>query len=150
MSALRFSWALIEQRKRNKPPVRNRLGSLAAAGLVFARSLCSVLMLDGGSASPCSLERGAWSPTKSTKRSTLLFAQARVLLQCASNSQNAPLYNSQRLAQCNVRVCTRQFGASRNPHSADGAVCGPVQRWALCNAARCIALCGVALGAALR
>ena len=32
-----FSQALIEQRKRNKPPLRNRLGSLAAVGLVLAR-----------------------------------------------------------------------------------------------------------------
>ena len=37
VSALRFSWALIEQRKRNKPPLRNRLGSLAMVGLVLAR-----------------------------------------------------------------------------------------------------------------
>ena len=45
MSALRFSWALIEQRKRNKPPVRNRLGSLAAIGLVLARcARCSVML----------------------------------------------------------------------------------------------------------
>ena len=45
MSALRFSWALIEQRKRNKPPVRNRLGSLAAIGLVLARcARCSVVL----------------------------------------------------------------------------------------------------------
>ena len=43
MSALRFSWALIEQRNRNKPPVRNRLGSLAAIGLVLDRcARCSV------------------------------------------------------------------------------------------------------------
>ena len=45
MSALRFSWALIEQRKRNKPPFRNRLGSLAAIGLVLARCAgCSALL----------------------------------------------------------------------------------------------------------
>ena len=45
MSALRFSWALIEQRKRNKPPVRNGLGSLAAIGLVLARcARCSVML----------------------------------------------------------------------------------------------------------
>jgi hypothetical protein len=45
VSALRFSWALIEQRKRNKPPVRNRLGSLAAIGLVLARcARCSVML----------------------------------------------------------------------------------------------------------
>ena len=38
-------WALIEQRKRNKPPFRNRLGSLAAIGLVLARCAgCSALL----------------------------------------------------------------------------------------------------------
>ena len=37
VSVLRCSWALIEQRKRNKPPLCNRLGSLAAIGLVLAR-----------------------------------------------------------------------------------------------------------------
>ena len=45
VSPLRFSWALIEQRKRNKPPLRNRLGSLAAIGLVLARcARCSVVL----------------------------------------------------------------------------------------------------------
>ena len=45
VSALRFSWALIEQRKRNKPRFRNRLGSLAAIGLVLARCAgCSALL----------------------------------------------------------------------------------------------------------
>ena len=43
-SPLGFSQAPIEQTKRNKPPLRNRLGSLAAVGLVLARSLCSILM----------------------------------------------------------------------------------------------------------
>ena len=43
-SPLGFSQAPIEQKKRNKPPLRNRLGSLAAVGLVLARSLCSILM----------------------------------------------------------------------------------------------------------
>ena len=45
MSALRFSWVLIEQRKRNKPPLRNRLGSLAAIDLVLARcARCSAVL----------------------------------------------------------------------------------------------------------
>ena len=45
MSALRFSWALIEQRKRNKFPLRNWLGSLAAIDLVLARCVrCSVVL----------------------------------------------------------------------------------------------------------
>ena len=55
MSALRFSWALIEQRKRNKPPVRNGLGSLAAIGLVLARcARCSVML---GAVQCCALCR---------------------------------------------------------------------------------------------
>ena len=37
VSPLQFSWALFKQRKRNEPPLRNRLGSLAAVGLVLAR-----------------------------------------------------------------------------------------------------------------
>ena len=45
VSALRFSWALIELLKRNKPPFLNRLGSLAAIGLVLARCAgCSALL----------------------------------------------------------------------------------------------------------
>ena len=47
MSALRFSWALIEQRKRNKPRFRNRLGSLAAIGLSWLAVLGAVLCWDG-------------------------------------------------------------------------------------------------------
>ena len=37
VSPLRFSWALIEQRNRNKPHLRNWLGLLAAIDLVLAR-----------------------------------------------------------------------------------------------------------------
>ena len=45
VSPLRFSWALIEQRKRNKPPLRNWLGSLAAIDLALARcARCSVVL----------------------------------------------------------------------------------------------------------
>ena len=45
VSALRFSWALIKERKRNNPPLRNRLGSVAAIGLVLARcARCSVVL----------------------------------------------------------------------------------------------------------
>jgi len=115
VSALRFSWALIEQRTRNNP--------LCATGLVrllhSALSWLAVLGLDG-SASSCSLDLGAWSPTKSAVPSNLLFAKASVLLECACTSQNAPLCNSQRPAQCEVRNRKRQLGASPNPHSADG------------------------------
>ena len=39
------SWVLIEQRKRYKSPLRNRLGSLAAIDLVLARCVrCSVVL----------------------------------------------------------------------------------------------------------
>ena len=72
MSALRFSWALIEQRKRNKPPLRNRLGSLAPVGLVLARSLCSVLM------------------------AALHLARSNAVLGRLRRGQNVPLYCSQR------------------------------------------------------
>ena len=44
MSALRFSWALIEQRKRNNPLCASG-GSVAAFGLVLARcARCSVML----------------------------------------------------------------------------------------------------------
>ena len=126
-----------------------------------ALSWLAVLGLDGSSSS-FSLRRGSWSRTKSKKCSTLLFAKASVLLQCANTFQNASLYNSQRLAQCNVRVRTRQLGASPNPHFSDRAACGPVERWLQCGAGRCVmlravkrlALCStgrcVALGAVWR
>jgi hypothetical protein len=80
VSALRFSWALIEQRKRNKPPFRNRLGSLAAIGLVLARcagfsallgavqccALCSAGGGGGGgyNAALCATQRWAWSAAR--------------------------------------------------------------------------------------
>ena len=57
------------------------INRLCAAGLVrFLRSALSWLAVLGldGSPSACSLKRGAWSPTKSTKRSTSLFAKASV------------------------------------------------------------------------
>jgi len=45
VSPLRFSWALIEQRKRNKPPLRNRFGSFAAIDLFLARcARCSAVL----------------------------------------------------------------------------------------------------------
>ena len=60
MSALRFSWALIEQRKRNKPPLRNRLGSLAAISLVLARcARCSVVLSAVQCCALCSAVLGA-------------------------------------------------------------------------------------------
>ena len=44
MSALRFSWALIEQRKRNNPLCESG-GSVAAFSLVLARcARCSVVL----------------------------------------------------------------------------------------------------------
>ena len=61
VSALRLSWALIEQRKRKKPPVRNRLGSLAAIGLVLARcARCSVVLGAVQCCALCSAGGGAW------------------------------------------------------------------------------------------
>ena len=115
------------------------LGSLAVLGL-------------DGSASSCSLERGAWSPTKSAKRSTLLFAKTSVLIQCANTFQNASLYNSQRLAQCNVRVRTRQLGLAQTPTLLTvllAALCSAkrcamlraVQRWEGCTMLRNVQLC---------
>ncbi len=115
-----------------------------------ALSWLAVLGLDG-SASSCSLERGAWSPTKSAKRSTLLFAKASVLLLCANTFQNASLYNSQRLEKCNVRVRTRQLGPAQTPtlltvlHAAlcSAGRCAMLrteQRWVQCSAGRCVML----------
>ena len=126
-----------QRRQSNKENATNPLcatGLVSCCGRPCLGSL-AVLGLDG-SASSCSLERGAWSATKRAKRPTLLFAKTSVLLQCANTFQNASLYNSQRLAQCNVRVRTRRLGASPSPQSSDGAACGPVSRWALCSAGR--------------
>jgi len=54
VSALRFSWALIEQRKRNNPLCASG-GSVAAFGLVLARcARCSVML---GAVQCCALCR---------------------------------------------------------------------------------------------
>jgi len=96
VSALRFSWALIEQRKRNKPPFRNRLGSLAAIGLVLARcagcsafsSLCSVQC----SAGRCAM-LGGWGVCCTMPRA-----------QCRLCSRSEALKTMPR-AQCRLFAC---------------------------------------------
>ena len=60
VSPLRFSWALIEQRKCNKPPLRNWLGSLAAIDLALARcARCNVVLSAVQCCALCSAGGGA-------------------------------------------------------------------------------------------
>ena len=105
MSALRLSWALIEQRKRNKPRFRNRLfGPLAAAlgftceGLTAARTERCTMLAMQCSAGHCAMLRAIWS--HGTCRA----------FSCATRRAGhcAMLRAVQRRALCNTARCASQ------------------------------------------
>jgi hypothetical protein len=99
VSALRLSWALIEQRKRNKPRFRNRLFGPLAAALGFT---CEGLT------------------AARTERCTMLA------MQCSAGHLRAVWSHG----TCRAFSCaTRRAGHC--------AMLRAVQRWALCNTARC-------------
>jgi len=99
VTPLRFSWALIEQRKRNKPPLRNWLGSLAAIGLVLARcARCSVGL---GAVQCCALCSAGRSKALGAVSRRALCSAARCI--CAVLKANASAHT---LGSVSSRFCT--------------------------------------------
>ncbi len=130
MSALRLSWALIEQRKRNKPRFRNRLfGPLAAAlgftceGLTAARTERCTMLAMQCSSGHCAMLRAVWS--HGTCRA---FSCATRRAGHCNAAYNAA---SSRWTMCNAAYNAAQGGGACPFYTSDAA-----------HDLRCVCLCG--------